>query len=46
MKTNRQELWFETSLRRELINSNAAVNECLRERGIREGLLLCNTMKN
>jgi len=44
MKTFRKELWFETSRRRELINITAAVNSCLEESGIREGLLLCNAM--
>ncbi len=44
MKSYRQELWFETSKRRELINITSRVAECLRESGIREGLLLCNAM--
>ena len=44
MKTFRKELWFETSRRRELLNITAAVNACLEESGIREGLLLCNAM--
>jgi secondary thiamine-phosphate synthase enzyme len=44
MKTFRKELWFETSKRRELLNITAAVNACLQESGIREGLLLCNAM--
>lgn len=44
MKTYRKELWFETGKRRELINITAAVNACLQESGIREGLLLCNAM--
>jgi secondary thiamine-phosphate synthase enzyme len=44
MKSFRKELWFETRQRRELINITAAVSECLRESGIREGMLLCNAM--
>jgi len=44
MKTYRKELWFETRNRREFQNITAAVNECLRESGIQEGLLLCNAM--
>jgi len=44
MKTYRKELWFETGQRRELINITATVNDCLRESGISEGLLLCNAM--
>jgi secondary thiamine-phosphate synthase enzyme len=44
MKSYRKELWFETRQRRELINITDAINDCLRESGIREGLLLCNAM--
>ncbi len=44
MKSYRMELWFETRQRRELINITARVEDCLRESGIRDGLLLCNAM--
>jgi secondary thiamine-phosphate synthase enzyme len=44
MRSYRNELWFETRQRRELINITAAVSDCLRESGVREGLLLCNAM--
>lgn len=44
MKSYRKELWFNTSNRRELINITPDINECLRESGIKEGLLLCNAM--
>lgn len=44
MKSYRKELWFETTRRRELINITGQVTECLRESGIKEGLLLCNAM--
>lgn len=44
MKSYRKELWFETARRRELINITSQVAQCLRESGIREGLLLCNAM--
>lgn len=44
MKSCRRELWFETRQRRELVNITATVADCLRESGIREGLLLCNAM--
>ncbi len=44
MKHYRKELWFETARRRELINITPQVEMCLRESGIREGLLLCNAM--
>lgn len=44
MKSYRKELWFQTDRRRELLNITPQVAECLRESGIREGLLLCNAM--
>jgi secondary thiamine-phosphate synthase enzyme len=44
MKSFRKELWFETRQRRELINITTTVGDCLRESGLREGLLLCNAM--
>ena len=44
MKTYRKELWFNTKNRREFINITSLVEECVRESGIKEGLLLCNTM--
>jgi len=44
MKSYRKELWFQTTKRRELINITPTVEECLRESGIKEGLLLCNAM--
>ncbi len=44
MKSYRKELWFHSNQRRELINITREVEECLRESGIKEGLLLCNAM--
>lgn len=44
MKSYRKELWFSTSSRREFINITSKVEECLRESGIKEGLMLCNAM--
>ncbi len=44
MKTYRKELWFNTSKRRELINITPDIQQCLSESGIREGILLCNSM--
>jgi secondary thiamine-phosphate synthase enzyme len=44
MKSYRKELWFEVKHRRELINITLILDECLRESGITEGLLLCNAM--
>ena len=44
MKSYRKELWFEIKQRRELINITPQVEECLRESGVREGLVLVNAM--
>jgi secondary thiamine-phosphate synthase enzyme len=44
MKSYRKEIWFETPTRRQLVNITPQVEECLRESGIQEGLLLCNAM--
>jgi secondary thiamine-phosphate synthase enzyme len=44
MKSYRKELWFKTKQRREFRNITPQVEECLRESGIREGLVLCNAM--
>jgi secondary thiamine-phosphate synthase enzyme len=44
MKSYRQELWFEAPRRRQIIHITPQVETCLRESGIREGLLLCNAM--
>jgi secondary thiamine-phosphate synthase enzyme len=44
MKTYRKELWFEIPKRRAFINITPQVDACLRESGIKEGLLLCNAM--
>ena len=44
MKSYKKELWYETKQRREFINITPHVEQCLRESGIKEGLLLCNAM--
>jgi secondary thiamine-phosphate synthase enzyme len=44
MKTYRKELWFELPKRRQLVNITGEVEACLRDSGIREGILLCNAM--
>ncbi len=44
MKHFRKELWINVQKRREFINITPLVSECLRESGIKEGLLLCNAM--
>ena len=44
MKSFRKELWFNIPQRRGLVNITPEVNDCLRESGIREGLVLVNAM--
>jgi len=44
MRSHRKELWFNVPARRAFMNITPQVEECLRESGIREGLLLCNAM--
>ncbi|AZR72790.1 secondary thiamine-phosphate synthase enzyme [Anoxybacter fermentans] len=44
MKSYRKELWFELDKRRGFVNITPQVEECLKESGIKEGLLLCNAM--
>jgi len=44
MKSYRKELWFETPIRRGYINITRAIEQCLAESGVKEGLLLVNAM--
>jgi len=44
MKSYRQELWFNVPTRRAFINITSKVDECLRDSGIKEGLVLINAM--
>jgi secondary thiamine-phosphate synthase enzyme len=44
MKSYRKELWFQVPTRRGLINITSQVEQCLRESGILEGLILVNAM--
>jgi len=44
MKSYRKELWFEVKKRRDFINITPVLEECVRESGIMDGLLLCNAM--
>jgi len=44
MKSYRKELWFNIPTRRAFINITPQVEECLRESGIQEGLMLVNPM--
>jgi len=44
MKSYRKELWMNTNTRRAYLNITPQINECLKESGVQEGLLLCNAM--
>ncbi len=44
MKSFRKELWFNVPSRRAFINITPQVEECLRESGVKEGLVLVNAM--
>lgn len=44
MKSYRKELWFEVPSRRGFINITSTVEDCLRESGVQEGLVLVNAM--
>jgi secondary thiamine-phosphate synthase enzyme len=44
VKSYRKELWFQTPTRRAFINITPQVEECLRESGVSEGLVLINAM--
>ena len=44
MRSYRKELWFDIPTRRAFVNITPRVEECLRESGIQEGLLLVNAM--
>jgi secondary thiamine-phosphate synthase enzyme len=44
MKSYRKELWFEAPTRRSLTNITPQVEDCLRESGVQEGLVLVNAM--
>ncbi|MBM3296871.1 MAG: YjbQ family protein [Candidatus Aminicenantes bacterium] len=44
MKSYRRELWFEVPSRRGFVNITERVRDCLRESGVREGLVLVNAM--
>ena len=44
MKSYRKELWFNTPARRAYMNITPQREDCLTERGIEEGILLCNEM--
>jgi secondary thiamine-phosphate synthase enzyme len=44
MKSCRKELWFNIPTRRAFLNITPQVEQCLRESGITEGLILVNAM--
>lgn len=44
MKSYRKELWFNIPARMDFVNITSQVMECLRESGIKEGLVLINAM--
>lgn len=44
MKSYRKELWFNLPARRGFVNITPEIEACLRESGIRDGLVLCNAM--
>ncbi len=44
MKSYRKELWFNVPQRRGFINITSQVDDCLRQSGIQEGLILVNAM--
>ncbi len=44
MKSYRKEIWFNVPTRRAFINITPHVENCLRESGIKEGLILVNPM--
>jgi secondary thiamine-phosphate synthase enzyme len=44
MKSFRKELWFEVPSRRGLVNITGDVTACVKESGVREGMVLVNAM--
>tara|TARA_B100000315_G_C14383932_1_gene498789 strand:+ start:425 stop:844 length:420 start_codon:yes stop_codon:yes gene_type:complete len=44
MKSYRKELWFNVPTRRAFVNITSEIEKCLRESGIKEGLVLVNAM--
>ena len=44
MRSYRKELYFNINTRRGFVNITPQLEQCLKESGIKEGLLLCNAM--
>jgi thiamine phosphate synthase YjbQ (UPF0047 family) len=42
MKSYRKELWFNSPTRRAFINITRQVEDCVRESGVKEGMVLVN----
>jgi thiamine phosphate synthase YjbQ (UPF0047 family) len=45
VKSYRKELWFNIPTRRAFVNITRQVEECLQASGVKEGLVLVNTMQ-
>ena len=44
MKSYRKELWFNVQTRRAFVNITTEIEKCMRESGVKEGLVLINAM--
>jgi len=44
MRSYRKELWFHVATRRAFVNITKQVEECLRESGVKQGMVLVNAM--
>ena len=44
MKSYRKELWFNVPTRRAFVNITTEIEKCMRESGVKEGLVLINAM--
>ena len=44
MKSYRKELWFNVPTRRSFVNITTEIEKCMRESGVKEGLILVNAM--
>ena len=44
MKSFRKDLWFNQPERRSYVNITLELEKCVRESGVKEGILLCNAM--
>lgn len=44
MKSYRKELWFNTPTRRQMVHITPEIQNCVRESGVKEGMVLVNAM--